>query len=151
MSSIEDKINVNFKSPQFKAIVNLRYTSNWISGIQNEQMMKFGLSMAQFNILRILRGAKEALAVNTVKNRMIEKSPNTTRLMDKLIEKGLIIRKRCKEDRRVVYVKITDEGLDLLTKIDFDYADEHMIPNNLTDSEAQLLSELLDKMRSGYE
>lgn len=151
MSSIEDIIKVNFKTSRFKVVVNLRYTSNWISGIQNEQMMKFGLSMAQFNILRILRGAKEPLAVNIVKQRMIEKSPNTTRLMDKLIEKKLIARKRCKDDRRVVFVEITEAGLALLGRIDEEFEEATLLPSNLTEKEAEQLSNLLDKMRTGYE
>ena len=91
-----------------RAVVNVRYTSNFLAARQNKFMAGFGLSLAQFNILRILRGAKESISVNTVKERMVEKSPNTTRLMDKLIDKGLIDRTRCLEDRRVVYVCIND-------------------------------------------
>ena len=110
-------------------------------------MSEFGLSMAQFNILRILRGAKETISVNTVKNRMLEKSPNTTRLMDKLIEKGFITRVRCEEDRRVVYVRISDTGLELLARIDVALADDDLTTCNLSDKEANLLSDLLDKVR----
>ena len=99
---IEEVLKSKFTSSQQKAIINVRHTSNWIANIQNSYMNQFDISMAQFNILRILRGAKEALNVNTIKERMIEKSPNTTRLMDKLIEKKLIERVRCESDRRVV-------------------------------------------------
>lgn len=106
--------------------------------------------MPQFNILRILRGAKEALSVHTVKGRMIEKSPNTTRLMDKLIDKGLIDRVRCESDRRVVYVSITEKGLDLLAQIDVDFEKTSLFPRALTDEEANMLSDLLDKLRSEF-
>jgi MarR family 2-MHQ and catechol resistance regulon transcriptional repressor len=110
-------------------------------------MSKYDLSMAQFNILRILRGAKDMINVNTVKERMIEKSPNTTRLMDKLIDKGLIERTRCTEDRRVVYVKISEQGLNLLADMDKDLDVNTLIKANLSDEEANTLSDLLDKVR----
>lgn len=114
-------------------------------------MNQFGLSMPQFNILRILRGSNKAISVNTIKDRMVEKSPNTTRLMDKLLDKGLIERERCEEDRRVVYVKISQKGLELLVVIDnvFQNEDQNsdMIPTSLSEEEAEQLSSLLDKIR----
>ena len=113
---ISQEIKSTFKSPQQKAIINIRYTANWMSNMQNTYLNKYDLTMPQFNILRILRGAGEVLSVNTVKERMIEKSPNTTRLMDKLIEKDFMERVRCEKDRRVVYVNITPKGLDLLKR-----------------------------------
>lgn len=140
-------IQSKFSSPQQKAIVNLRYTSNWMSQRHNIFMAQFELSMAQFNILRILRGANDFLSVNTVKERMVEKSPNTTRLMDKLVEKELIERVRCEEDRRVVYVKIAPKGLELLARIDEVFNDPALFPTALSDEEAEQLSTLLDKLR----
>ena len=80
-----------------------------------------------------------------VKDRMIERAPNATRLMDKLCDKKLIKRARCEQDRRVVYVKITDEGLDLLTNID--NSNSLSFLENITEQEAIVLSNLLDKMR----
>jgi MarR family 2-MHQ and catechol resistance regulon transcriptional repressor len=139
--------NTRFKSPQQKAIINLRFTSNWILKKQNAYMSKHDISIAQFNILRILRGANETLSVNTVKHRMIEKSPNTTRLMDKLIEKGLIIRDRNENDKRIINVKITSLGLDLLANIDIEFDQELTMLDVLSDEEANTLSDLLDKLR----
>jgi DNA-binding MarR family transcriptional regulator len=107
--------------------------------------------MPQFNILRILRGAKAEINVNTVKERMVEKSPNTTRLMDKLIDKGLIVRSRCKEDRRVVYVKITENGLKLLSEIDKNDLGTSLNDIGISDEEANVLSDLLDKVRLNFE
>lgn len=147
---IEDIIQSNFKSSQQKAIVNLRYTSNFLGNIQNNFMAQYDLTMPQFNILRILRGAKSALNVNSVKDRMVEKSPNTTRLMDKLIEKGLIERVRCNEDRRVVYVEITKKGLQLLVEIDIKLDANSIMDLNLTDQESEMLSDLLDKVRASF-
>ena len=82
---------------------------------------------------------------------MVEKSPNTTRLMDKLIDKGLIVRSRCKEDRRVVYVKITENGLKLLSEIDENGLGTSLNNIGLTDEEANILSDLLDKVRLNFE
>ncbi|MBL4861459.1 MAG: MarR family transcriptional regulator [Crocinitomicaceae bacterium] len=144
---IDDVLKSKFKTPQIRASVNVRYTSNFMAARQNAFMSKFELTMPQFNILRILRGAGEEITVNTIKERMVEKSPNTTRLMDKLIDKGLIVRTRCSEDRRVVYIEITKNGLDLLLKIDEEFSAEDLLPNNLTDDECIMLSDLLDKLR----
>ena len=144
---IDEEIKSSFTSPQQRAIVNIRFTSNFLGNIQNHFMSKYDLTMAQFNILRILRGAKDMINVNTVKERMIEKSPNTTRLMDKLIDKGLIERMRCSEDRRVVYVKISEQGLNLLAEMDKSLDVNTLIKANLTDEEANTLSDLLDKVR----
>ena len=146
---IGEVIQSKFRNPKQKALVNLRYTSNYLGNIQNGFMMKHDLSMPQFNILRILRGAKEPISVNAVKDRMVERSPNTTRLMDKLIEKKLIERVRCESDRRVVYVSITESGLNVLEAIDIDPEIDRLldISGNLTDEEAEMLSNLLDKLR----
>ncbi len=147
---IDDIVKTNFSSPQMKALVNVRITSNHIALAQNKFMQQFDLSMAQFNILRILRGADEPLTVNTIKTRMIEKSPNTTRLMDKLMEKKLIERFGCKEDRRQSYVQITKEGMHILASIDKSKFSELFLSDALTSEEAELLSNLLDKLRTSF-
>ncbi len=148
---IDEIVQAKFKNAQQKAIVNLRITSNLIGQKQNAFMEPYGLTLPQFNILRILRGANETLNVNTIKDRMIEKSPNTTRLMDKLIDKQLIDRVRCEEDRRVVYVTINKNGLALLEKIDEDLKLDNIFENKLSESDALLLSDLLDKLRNSFD
>ncbi len=146
---IDDAIQSKFQSSGQRALVNVRYTSNFFATKQNKFMTKFGLSMPQYNILRILRGAKKSISVNDVKSRMVEKSPNTTRLMDKLFDKKLIKRVRCENDRRVVYVEISEFGLNLLSEIDveFEGKESQAFLSNLTDEEADTLSDLLDKLR----
>ena len=144
---IDDLLNVKFKTPQQRVLVNLRVTSNFVSNRQNNFMADFGLSMPQFNVLRILRGANTHLSVQVIKERMIEKSPNTTRLMDKLIEKGLIQRTRCSEDKRIVFVEITERGLDVLAQIDGKLFQEDLMATGLSNEEADQLSDLLDKLR----
>ena len=148
---IDEALQTKFKSPQQKAIINIRFTSNFLGNIQQNTMNQYDLTMPQFNILRILRGAGDAINVNTVKDRMIEKSPNTTRLMDKLIDKGLIERTRCEDDRRVVFVKISENGLSVLSEIDKNTDINLLINAGLSDEEANTLSDLLDKTRASYE
>lgn len=143
---IDNVIKSRFNGPHHRAIVNLKYTANWSTNQHNQYLSNFGLSLPQFNVLRILRGAGEKISVKVVKERMIEKSPNTTRLFDKLVEKEYVKRTRCKEDRRVVYLMITELGLDVLTEIDKIFKKINFT-ENLTDQEAEMLSELLDKLR----
>jgi DNA-binding MarR family transcriptional regulator len=145
MGDISKDINTTFKNNKVKALLNLIYTANWINSKQNDFFKPFGISPQQYNILRILRGAAEAIAVQTIKDRMLERAPNATRLMDKLCSKNLINRVPCLGDRRVVHIEITKEGLSLLKKIDKDFKED--ILQNLTENEAIILSDLLDKIR----
>ncbi|HLV42597.1 MAG TPA: MarR family transcriptional regulator [Brumimicrobium sp.] len=147
MKKIEDIITPNFKNEYHKAVINVRYTSNFIGVFYNNQLEGFDLTLPQFNILRVLRGANEKLSIKTIKERMLEKSPNTTRLIDKLIAKNWVKRIRGNDDRRVVYVKITDEGLAVLSKIDEKFEDSYF-NQNLTVEEAKTLNNLLDKLRN---
>lgn len=148
---IDDIIQAKFATETQKAVVNLRYTSNFIGYQHNSFMEKYDLTMPQFNILRILRGANGSLNINTIKDRMIEKSPNSTRLMDKLIEKGLINRLRCEKDRRIVYAELTEKGSELLSKIDLEIEKSGIFNLEITEEEAATLSNLLDKMRARFE
>jgi DNA-binding MarR family transcriptional regulator len=145
MGDISKDINSSFPNNKVKALLNIIYTSNWIKRHQNTFFKPFGISPQQFNILRILRGAGEPLKVQTIKERMLERAPNATRLMDKLCAKNLIERIPCPTDRRVVHIAITDEGLKLLDdiskKMNFDLLE------NLNEKEAGILSDLLDKIR----
>jgi len=145
MGDISKDIKSSFKSSKVKALINIKYTSNWLNSKENDFFKPYGISPQQFNILRILRGAKERIKVQIVKERMIERAPNATRLMDKLCDKNLIERERCEHDRRVVYVKISNQGLELLSTID-DNKNLSFL-ENLTNKEAEILSNLLDKIR----
>ena len=145
MGDIAKDINSKFPDSRVKALINIKYTSNWINSRQNNFFKPYGISPQQYNILRILRGAKEAIKVQVIKDRMIERAPNATRLMDKLYDKNYIQRIRCEDDRRVVYISITNAGLKLLKAIDIDLNFDFM--NNLTFQEAEQLSLLLDKIR----
>lgn len=145
MGDLSKDINSKFSDERLKALINIKYTANYLDQIGAASLKPFGISEPQYNILRILRGAGKAISVNQVKERMVQKSPNTTRLMDKLCEKSLIRRKRCENDRRVVFIEITDNGRDLLDRVRFDEFDRHM--SRLDDEETRQLNSLLDKIR----
>jgi DNA-binding MarR family transcriptional regulator len=145
MGDISKDINSKFPNERVKALINIKYTANWLNTVGNEFLKTSKISNQQYNILRILKGASEAVTVNMVKDRMIEKSPNATRLMDKLCDKDLIERTRCENDRRVVYVKISEKGLKLLDKINVDELGKPM--NAISEEEAKILNAILDKIR----
>jgi len=133
-----------FENERIKAFLNIKRTAGWLDHQVNEFLQPFNISEQQYNILRILKGAKESITVKTVKHRMIRKSPNATRLMDKLCDKNLIERTRCENDRRVVYVKISDSGLKLLEEIKFDKLDYRL--KNISEKEAKTLNKILEKI-----
>jgi len=145
MGDLSIDLNTTFSNNKVKALLNIIYTRNWISSQQNTFFKPYGISPQQYNILRILKGAGEAIKVQTIKERMIERSPNATRLMDKLCVKELIERIPCPEDRRVVHIEITENGKLLLEEISKNLKDNLL--KNLTEDEALQLSNLLDKIR----
>ena len=147
--SIETDIKQKkFKSPYQRLAVNLIYTTNWMLYQQLEFLREFDLTPQQFNVLRILRGqGSTPMKVNEITERMLDKTSNTSRLVDKLLSKELLIRKVCPSDRRAVDVVITQKGLELLKNMDpiMDKWEENM--HSLSPEEAELLSKLLDKLR----
>ena len=145
MGDISKDIHSKFANNKIKALLNILYTANWISSYQNEFFKAYGISPQQYNILRILKGSGEPLNVQVIKDRMVERSPNATRLMDKLCAKKYIERLACPEDRRAVKVAITQEGKNLLEAIPEDL--DNKLLKNLNEEEAEQLSNLLDKMR----
>jgi len=148
MASIDEEIKTKFLNDKHRFITNLVFTSNWFQSQVVEFLKPYQLSQQQFNILRILRGANDWVSMNDIKELMVDKFPNTTRLSDKLLDKGLVDRNRCEHDRRIVYLAISKKGLDLLETIDNDENTNHMeFMSRITDDEAKLFSLILDKIR----
>ena len=118
--------------------------------IFNEVLKPEDLSPEQFNVLRILRGQNGKSAnMCDIQERMIAKTSNTTRLVDKLLLKNLVTREICPDNRRKMEITITQEGLDLLTKLDpLVINHEKLFASNLTTSELETLNELLEKFRT---
>jgi DNA-binding MarR family transcriptional regulator len=146
---IEDEIKQpKFKSPFQKVAINLQFTANWLAANNNDFFKGFGITMQQFNILRILRGQNpNSISAAEIKQRMLDRNSDVSRLLDRLIEKKLATKTQCESDKRATDVMITANGLKLLTKIDLrlDEIDSKFL--HLTAKEATQLSDLLDKCR----
>jgi DNA-binding MarR family transcriptional regulator len=146
--SLEKDINQKlFRNEQQKGIVNLIYTYNWM----NEKMKTFfdreNITGQQFNILRILRGAGKPISTLQIRERMLDKMSDTSRIVDRLVLKGHAKKNICKADKRLVDVSISNKGKALLEKIDQYNIEMDSIFGNLSDSEAKTLNTLLDKIR----
>jgi DNA-binding MarR family transcriptional regulator len=108
-----------FKSEHHKLMINLLFTSSWLQRMQLSLLRPYDLTPPQYNILRILRGAKgELLNLGEITSRMIDRSSNTSRLIDKLVIKKWVSRKTCPDDRRQSEICITKEGLKVLEQLD---------------------------------
>lgn len=148
MPRIDEELHSRFESEQQKAMLNVLFTANWFKSQQVGLFKPYGISPQQYNILRILRGARDRVNMHCVKERMIDRAPNATRLTDKLIAKGLVERERCDEDRRVVYVRISEKGLELLSTIDKkNRSIMQGTEDRLAQKDAALLNQLLDAWR----
>ncbi len=148
MSIEQDIQQKRFKDPYQKVVVNLMYTHSWLTDYQSRMLKPFGLTQAQYNVLRILRGQHpQPATVNLIIERMIDKMSNASRLVDKLVAKKLVDRHVCPSDRRAVDVFITQKGLDLLTGIDVKMEEGQNKFKGLNEQEANQLSDLLDKLR----
>ncbi len=147
---IEDILKISADIPLSKSVtVNLLYTNGLVNSELNKALKPHDVSLQQFNVLRILRGQKGVPAtLSVVQDRMITKMSNTTRLVDKLIKKGLVKKRINKQNKRKIDISITAEGLNFLNKIDtlIDSKEVEMV-SSLTDKEATELVRLLGKLR----
>ncbi len=144
----EIKQTIQFSSEFHKLSVNLLFTASWL-GVQHAKKLKpYGITSQQFNLLRILRGQHPNPAtVNMLIERMIDKSSNASRLVDRLQQKGLADRCTSDSDKRSVNVRITEKGLQILKEIDDQTALLESSLNSLTKEEATELNRLLNKLR----
>lgn len=139
----------SFTNEHHRLRANLLVASNYLTDEVKAFLEPFEITQKQFNILRILRGMGEQVpTVYEIRTRMIDKMSDTSRLVDRLIAKGLVEKYQCPHDGRVMRAKITDEGLLLLQRIDQNIEQLDAITNNLTDHEAKVLNQLLTKLYS---
>ncbi len=146
---LEEEIKqTQFRNIHQKAVLNLLFTANWIQNKQRELFEPFGITGQQYNILRILRGQHpHRISGAEIKNRMLDKNSDVSRLLDRLLAKGLIEKSQCPNDKRASDIGIADKGLTLLRSLDNEMNRSDAKVLDLTDSEAALLSDLLDKSR----
>lgn len=149
MSRIEDDI----KQPKFrdcyqKVAVNLLFTAGWLEGKQQEFFKSFGITLQQFNILRILRGQHpNRISGVEIKSRMLDRNSDISRLLDRLLKKNLIAKHLRPGDKRATDIAITDQGLEMLKQIDRLLESRERGTLHLSEDECTRLSDLLDKTR----
>jgi DNA-binding MarR family transcriptional regulator len=145
----QDILQTKFRNEHQKAAINILYTYNWLTERTRELFATEDITPQQFNILRILRGSHpKPLSTLQIRERMLDKMSDTSRIVDRLINKGLAKKGICKDDRRLVDVMITDKGKKLLERLDARQDEMDNIIGNISKKEAALLSDLLDKIRN---
>jgi DNA-binding MarR family transcriptional regulator len=147
---LEDELSQTkpFKSEFQKLILNIAVTSSWLNSVFSERLKPFDITPHQYNVLRILKGKHpESYCNQEITRRMIDKSSNSTRIVDKLVEKMLAVRAENTCDRRQVDIKITDTGLYLLNEIDEAPFPESMTLMAFNEEKAKLMNEWLDEIR----
>ncbi len=146
---LEDEIQQKkFKHDWQKLAINLGYTYNWISYKNHENFKNIDITPQQFNVLRILRGQyPNACNLKLIKERMLDRVSDASRIVDKLKIKGLLQRHECPNDRRNVDLLITDKGLELLKSLDYIDDEFKSIFKELSAAEIKMMNDLLDKIR----
>lgn len=148
----KDIQQATFRNAHQKASINLIYTLSWIREKTRAIFESEDITPQQFNILRILRGSfPQPLSTLQIRERMLEKMSDTSRIVDRLITKGFVKKLTCKNDRRLVDVVITDKGKKLLERLDIRQDEMDGVLGNLSEKDANILSDLLDKIRDGGE
>lgn len=139
----------SFQSEYHKLAINLRFTANWLGAFHSKVFRSHKISAQQFNVLRILKGQfPNPSSLILIRERMLDKESNASRLIDKLEISGLIKRVQCPKDRRQVEITINEKGLYLLEQINPEVEQIKSEMKGLTEEEAKTLNKLLDKLRA---
>jgi len=147
--SLEQDINqAKFRNEHHKAVINMIYTYNWVMERNKAFFDPEDITPQQFNILRILRGSFPVpISTLKIRERMLDKMSDTSRIVDRLVIKGLVDKKSCLTDKRLVDVSITSKGMDLLTRLDAKQNEMDALMCGLQEDEVMELNKLLDKIR----
>jgi DNA-binding MarR family transcriptional regulator len=145
---IEKEIQTqNFRNEYQKVGVNIIFTANWFTERFKHILDNYDITNQQFNILRILRGSKRPLSTLQIRDRMLDKMSDTSRIVDRLVKKELVEKTICEADKRLVDIRITDKGMALLLELDARNEDTDNLLKGLNQEEAHQLNHLLDKLR----
>ena len=148
MSLEKDIQQVKFRNDYQKLMINIIFTHNWIMERNKQFFEKGDITPQQFNILRILRGSGVPLSTLQIRQRMLDKMSDTSRIVDRLLKKELVKKVICESDRRLVDVTITEKGMQLLENLDSYNEELDNMLKTLNHDEAKALNTLLDKLRS---
>jgi len=143
----KDIQQTNFRNEFQKMGINIIYTANWLNEKMGQILATEDITQQQYNILRILRGSDAPLSTLKIRERMLDKMSDTSRIVDRLIVKGLVEKTACLKDKRLVDITVSKKGLQLLEKLDSlnDHIDS--ILKGVSEKEAQAMNQILDKLR----
>ncbi|MBK7884808.1 MAG: winged helix DNA-binding protein [Chitinophagaceae bacterium] len=151
MSIEKDISQSKFRNEYQKGVINIIYTHNWVMEKTKIIFDKGNITSQQFNILRILRGASGPLSTLQIRQRMLDKMSDTSRIVVRLIAKDLVKKVVCETDKRLVDVTITEKGKKLLEELDQYEPDVDAVLGKLSLAEVETLNILLDKIRNSTE
>lgn len=150
MQLLKETKTSKFENIYLQAIVNVLFTYSWCNEGLKGIICPYDITTQQFNVLRILRGQYPSpCTISLIKDRMLDRMCDASRIVDRLLQKGLIIKEISTYDKRAVDILISDKGLNLLKTMDKEISIASLVSSNLTEKEAQQLNDLLDKMRHG--
>lgn len=146
---IENEIQQsNFRNEFQKLAINLMYTANWLNERISRLLMKEEITQQQYNILRILRGSDHPLSTLQIRERMLDKMSDTSRIVDRLISKELVQKNACQSDKRLVDITLSEKGLNLVNKLDSLDTQLDALLNSINEKEALMVNQILDKLRA---
>jgi DNA-binding MarR family transcriptional regulator len=138
----------NFRNEYQKLGINIMYTANWLNERVGRFLAQEDITQQQYNILRILRGSECPLSTLQIRERMLDKMSDTSRIVDRLIVKELVQKSACKSDKRLVDIILTEKGMQLVNKLDAYNNQIDAILKSVTEKEAATMNAILDKLRS---
>ncbi|GAB5524135.1 MAG: MarR family transcriptional regulator [Roseivirga sp.] len=147
--NVDEQLNTStYEHEKHRLRVNLLYSSYWLADHIGDFLKPYDITQQQFNILRILRGqSPEPISTKELRERMIVSGSDTSRLLDRLIEKGFAWKRPCPHDGRLIQAFISEQGEKLLSHIDSNISELDAVMDNLSEKEALVLNQLLNKMR----
>jgi DNA-binding MarR family transcriptional regulator len=136
-----------FRNEFQKMGINLLFTANWLNEQIGKMLSEEGVTQQQYNILRILRGSTTPLSTLKIRERMLDKMSDTSRIVDRLIAKELVVKNTCEKDKRLVDITLSPKGLDLVDQLDQYNERIDALLKGINESEAQMMNQILDKIR----
>ncbi len=143
----KDIQQLNFRNEYQKATVNIIFSANWLHEKINVFLEEEDITQQQYNIMRILRGSQKPLSTLQIRERMLDKMSDTSRIVERMLKKGLVEKSVCSTDKRLVDVVLSKEGYEILEKLDRKNDEIDSVLHHLSIEEAETLNRLLDKMR----
>lgn len=137
----------SFRNEFQKLAINIMYTANWLNERISRMLLKEDVTQQQYNILRILRGSDHPLSTLQIRERMLDKMSDTSRIVDRLVSKELVQKNACQYDKRLVDIILTEKGLQLVDKLDLLNDQLDALLKGLNEQEAALANQILDKLR----